>query len=109
MRGTLTKRIQSRAISTLGREITTKELRLYPYIQNVMMNEQKLDIRRISPEEREILSQLRKAGFIEGGASEMTITKTFWEYINEVLWYAYVLQEDEEVVDSVPSEQKEKK
>ena len=97
MRGTLTKRIQSRALVTLGREITIKELRLYPYIQFVMMNEQRLDINRINAEEREILSNLRKLGFITGGASEMEVTKTFWDYINEVLYYAYVLQEDDEI------------
>jgi hypothetical protein len=55
-----------------------------------MMNNQKLDIQCINEREREILSKWRKAGYITGGATDMTITKQFWDTINELLFMGYV-------------------
>ena len=89
-RGMLTDRVKKKAKELLGYEITQKELRLMPYIQYTMMNEQKIDIRRVNGEEREILSRWRKKGYIEGGASGLSITKQFWDAINEILFLGYV-------------------
>lgn len=90
MRGAITDKIQEIAKKFLSREITTTELRFYPYIQYVMMNEQKLDISKINQEERKILSVLKTEGHIEGGAGGMGITKEFWDYLSEILWEGYV-------------------
>ena len=76
MRGQLTPKIQEISKRMIGREINQLELRFLPYIQYTMMNEQKLDIAKINPEERKILSKWRKEDFIEGGASGLSITKT---------------------------------
>lgn len=91
MRGVLTEKIQSIAKEKLGREITVLELRLMPYIQFVMMNEQKLDIRKINEKEKKILHQWRLEEYIEGGASGMSITKEFWDAMCEILFEAYVI------------------
>ncbi len=91
MRGQLTEDIQKLAKAFLGREITRLELRLYPYLDYQMKNEQKLDPRRINQEDRDILSILRREGHIEGGASGLSMTKEFYDYINQVLWYSYVV------------------
>lgn len=92
-RGVLTDKVNEIAKKMIGREITTRELRLLPYIQYVMTNEQKIDIRKINQEEREILSKWRKDGFIEGGASGLAITKEFWNFVCEIVFEAYVAYE----------------
>lgn len=90
-RGQLTQRVQDVAKGLLGREITVRELRLIPYVQYLMVNEQKLDIAKISQEEREILSSWRKNGYLYGGAGErIKITREFWNILCEIIWLAYV-------------------
>ena len=91
MRGQLNGKIQQLAKEFLGREITVRELRLYPYLDYVMKNEQRLNPRHINVEERQILKTLKAEGHIEGGASGLSITKEFYDYINQVLWYSYVV------------------
>lgn len=91
MRGKLTDEITKVAETFLGRKITVTELRLYPYLDYVMKNEQKLKIERINQEERDILSILKKEGHIEGGITGLSMTKEFYDYIQEVLWVGYVV------------------
>jgi hypothetical protein len=90
-RGCLTEKIQGIAKEKLGREITTTELRLMVYTQYVMLNEQRIDPRKINQEERELLSLWRKEEHIDGGASGLSITKDFWDTICEILWEGYVV------------------
>jgi len=95
-RGQITDRVQSAAMATLRRKITQAELRLMPYVQFVMMNEQKLDPNKVSAEEREILADWRKEGWIEGGAAGLAITKDFWNALCECLWASYVAYGEED-------------
>lgn len=74
----------------LGRTITTEELRLIAYIQFVMVNARKLDITKISDEERGILRTWREQGHIEGGAGGLSVTKQFWDFMCEILFWGYV-------------------
>ena len=90
-RGALTEKIQIIAKKRLGREISLRELRLMPYIQYVMLNNQKLDPGKISQEERDILAVWRKEGHIEGGAGGLGITKFFYDTMCEILWEGYVV------------------
>jgi hypothetical protein len=89
-RGRLTKAVQHEALANLGREITQVELRLMPYIQFTMMNNQRLEPRKISQVERDVLATWREEGYIEGGATGLAITKEFWDAINQILWISYV-------------------
>ena len=89
-RGMLTERVKAKTKELFGYEFTIKELRLLPYLQYVMMNTQILEPKHIDCEERKILSKWRKAGYVEGGASGMAITKEFWDKMNAVLWLGYV-------------------
>ena len=91
MRGALTPEIQTVAQLHLKREISRTELRLMPYIQYVMMNDQKLDPRKINQEEREILRKWKDEGQIEGGACGLAITREFWDAINAIVWFGYVM------------------
>ncbi len=90
MRGVLTTNVQKVAKERIGREISRKELRLIPYIQYVMVNEQKLEIDKIDSEERKILRLWKDAEWIEGGAGGLSITKEFWDFMREILFIAYV-------------------
>lgn len=69
-RGELTPAIQAKAIDLFGREITIRELRLMPYVVYVMVNNRKIEPAKVNGEERSVLSQGRKEGYIEGGAIE---------------------------------------
>jgi hypothetical protein len=90
MRGHLTDEIEKKAKELLKTDIFTQtELRLLPYIQYVMMNHQQLDPNKINVAERHILAEWKKMGWIDGGASGMTITKEFWDAMNEILWMGY--------------------
>lgn len=103
-RGALTQAIKNKSLALLGYEITQRELRLMPYVQSVMMNsKQAIDPSKVNPEERQILSQWREKGYIEGGASGMGISKDFWNAISEFLWLAYVNHNEEEDVSPLPT------
>lgn len=91
MRGVLTADIQKVSKDFLGREITQLELRLFPYISFVMLNSQKLEISKINQEERKILADWRERKLIEGGAGGLSITQEFWDFMNKILWYGYVV------------------
>ncbi len=89
-RGQLTERIKLKSKELLGYKMNQTELRLMPYIQYVMTNEQRIDPNHINKEEREILSKWRKAKHIEGGATGLQITKEFWNIICEIIMLGYV-------------------
>lgn len=91
MRGQLNNEIQKAAKKFLSREITVRELRLYPYLDYVMKNEQKIEPNHVNQEERDILQVLKQEGHIEGGMTGLSMTKEFYNYINEVLWLGYVV------------------
>ena len=91
-RGCLSDVVQVIAIAFLGREISVTELRLYPYLDFVMKNDQKIDPRHCNQADRDVLAVLRQEGHIEGGAGGLEMTKEFYDYVNEVLWHAYVRQ-----------------
>ena len=91
MRGAVTDQIRAVARERLGLgDITTTELRLLPYIQYTMMNNQRIEPEKINDKERSILSDWRARGWIGGGAAGLTVTKEFWDAMNEILWLAYV-------------------
>ncbi|EPN1680654.1 hypothetical protein ACTV1X_001546 [Cronobacter sakazakii] len=89
-RGQLTPEISERAFELLGKEITQKELRLIPYVQYCLLNVGCIEPSKINQEEREILSDWRKRGFIDGGVSKLACTEHFWSSMHELLWMAYV-------------------
>ena len=94
-RGVLTKEVQEIAKKNIGREIDRTELRLIPYIQYLMVNEQRLDISKLKQDERVILRKWKDAELIDGGATGLSITEDFWNFMCEVLFQSYVKQEGE--------------
>lgn len=94
MRGQLTPQIKEASKTFFGEEITVRELRLLPYIQYTMMNDQKIHPERINAEDRAILAKWKAKGWLEGGMTGLAISKEFWDAMNELLWMGYVAYED---------------
>jgi len=89
-RGKLTDRIKAKSMELLGYEIDVTELRMMPYVFYVMQNKQRVDPSSCNAADREVLSKWRGAGHIEGGASNMLITKEFWDIMSELIFLGYV-------------------
>ena len=100
-RGVLTDEIQGKARAFLGREITTTELRLYPYLDYLMKNTQRIDPNKCNGDDRAILQKLRTDGHIEGGASGLSMTREFYDYINDILWVGYVVDAYYPIADAL--------
>ena len=91
MRGKLTDEVRELAKEKFEvDDFTVRELRLLPYIQHVMINDQKINPVHINQEEREILSTWKSRGWMEGGMSGLAISQWFWNAMNDVLWASYV-------------------
>jgi hypothetical protein len=88
-RGTLTNEVKEKAKELFGWEIDVTELRLIPYLLYCCVNSENIDVRKCYQAEREILSKWRKAGLIEGGASDLYVTRKMWDIGNEIMWIAY--------------------
>jgi len=101
-RGQLTDRIKKRSIALFGYEISQVELRLMPYIQYQLVNEQRLKPDHLNQCERDILVRWAKLGHILDGVSpekgrpmisngvKLKVTKEFWDSILEIIWLGYV-------------------
>lgn len=89
-RGQLTDRIKEKSKELFGYEIDQTELRLLPYIQYTMVNNQYISLQHINSGERKIVSKWRKAGYFEGGAGGMQISRKFWDIMNEIVFLGYV-------------------
>jgi hypothetical protein len=90
-RGVLTDEVKNKAKGFFQQEdFTAQELRLLPYIQYQLMNSQKINPANINPQERHILQKWRDAGHLTFGMSELTVTREFWDFMNDVLWDTYV-------------------
>jgi len=91
VRGELTSEVQAIAKRMIGRElINVRELRLFPYIQFIMVNSQKIQPIKINEEERHILSKWKEEGFCEDGVKGLRISKKFWDFMCEILYHSYV-------------------
>lgn len=100
-RGRMNEQIEAKSQEVFGLVITQMELRLMPYIQYVMVNEQRLEPNKINSDERRILQSWRERGWIEGGASGLSITKEFWDGMLEMIWLGYVCGEAKDAENTV--------
>ena len=92
-RGMLTKEVKAVSKKLLGYSITLKELRLIPYVQYVMVNDQRIEREKINDEERDILDGWETKGFLNRDDG-LSITKKFWDAMCEILYVSYVTGTD---------------
>ena len=89
-RGVITEKIKKISVAFLGREITIQELRLYPYIQYTLMNGKMIDRQKVNSGEHAVIGTLESEGHLRFVNSQLHITEEFWNYMNKVLFQAYV-------------------
>ncbi|WP_109078944.1 hypothetical protein [Aggregatibacter kilianii] len=89
-RGILTYEIMAKSKELLGYEITQEELRLMPYIQYCVLNDQNIEPFRVNSNERKILTGWRYKDYISAPSSDLKISKFFYDAICELLWMGYV-------------------
>lgn len=89
-RGALTEAIKQKSKELLDYEIDVRELRLMPYIQFQMVNNQKLGLEAINKEELAIIEKWQTLGYIQGDMEKLVITKKFWDIVNEIIYLGYV-------------------
>jgi hypothetical protein len=89
----LSKDTQLTAKGLLGRELTVRDVRLYPYIDYCSKNNE-FHRERINEEERTLLQELRDKKLIEYSSSPtlsyVKMSPTFYRFICNVLWETYV-------------------
>lgn len=94
-RGELTDRIKRKSEELLGYEISVGELRLMPYVQYCVVNQQALSInprghRLVTEEEAELLRFWLDTGYIVSTLdSKAIVTKEFWDAMSELIWLGY--------------------
>lgn len=69
--------------------LTQAEVRLMPYLQYCLMNDRRLDLRRVSKDELKILDKWAEEGKISYGLLYLVCTKEFWDFMAEILWLSY--------------------
>lgn len=68
------------------------ELRLIPYVQYLLVNQMAVDPLKISSEERNALINWRNKGYLTFSMRmPLTVSKQFWDLMNEFLWDCYVI------------------
>lgn len=91
-RGILTDAAQKKAVVFLGEEITTKELRLYPFLDYCWKNGGYVDRSKLSKEEEDIIIQREKQGHLsrEYGGYNLP-SRAFYDFVQDVLAETYVV------------------
>ena len=90
-RGHLTERIKKASVKLLGYEINQQELRLMAYLQFTMVNNQRLELDKLSDIESPILADWLNKGFIKGEVfKKIEVTKKFWDAMCEIIYLGYV-------------------
>lgn len=93
-RGQLTTALQLMAVKFWGREITQTELRLYAYVHSCACNERKIDPRKVNQEERKIMQIWKQTDHFDGGMTRLYLTKEFFDFINDILYYSYFIYDE---------------
>lgn len=89
-RGMLTEEAKKYALDFLKREISVKELRLYPYIDYCLKNSTSWSLNKINKEEIDILNILEKEGHIAYSSERVFCTIKFYDYIQKMMALTYV-------------------
>lgn len=91
MRGIITKEIKEKAKIFLNREVTQKELRLYPYIDYSIKNAcQGWSYGKMDSEERSILNKLYDENHLVYSPEKIMISREFYDFMQDILAVSYV-------------------
>lgn len=91
MRGAITDKIIEKSKLFLGREITQKELRLYPYIDYSIKNScQGWSYDKMDLEEIDILNKLYDEKHLIYSPEKVIVSRKFYDFLQDVLAESYV-------------------
>ena len=76
-RGELTEKVNGKAKELLGYNITIEELRLMPFIQYCMMNDQKVGTDKVNQEEIDIIAKWVAQGRMKYDTPHIGVLKNF--------------------------------
>ena len=88
-RGVLTDKVKKVSKEQFGYEINVRQLRLLPYLQYCLINNQRMDNRHLNTEECDILDAWVMEGFIIDWHDVPEISKKFYHIICEMLLISY--------------------
>lgn len=103
-RGMLTEEIKKKSKDFLGREINTRELRLYAFIDYCLKNNGKISHQNTNEEEIEILMKLDDEGHLwVSSRTNLTIytSQEFYDFMQEILYISYVQNKKSELPEEV--------
>jgi hypothetical protein len=100
-RGELTPWVAAQMRNFFGREGTTVELRLIPYVAYAFQNGGKLDPNKINQQERDVLRQWKTEGHFSGGAGGIEMTRDFWDFMSGIIWWSYCCYEQQPEFEEV--------
>lgn len=91
MRGVITDKIIKKSKLFLGREITQKELRLYPYIDYSIKNScQGWSYDKMDLEEIDILNKLYDEKHLIYSPEKVIVSRKFYDFLQDILAESYV-------------------
>lgn len=91
MRGVLTEEIKTKASEFLKRDITQKELRLYPYIDYCIKNAcQGWSYDKLDLDEVAILNKLYDEEHIVYSPEKIMVSRPFYDFMQNILAMSYV-------------------
>lgn len=98
MRGQLTEELKEdlrikRSLN--GREITLTELRLYPYLLYLAVNDGKIERGKVTQEEMRVIKEFVDRGVLEI-EPRVKPNEFLWEFMNYVVYKAYVIYDEKE-------------
>ena len=95
-RGMLTDEIKVYAKVVLNRDISIRELRLYPYLDYGWKNCQRMEPQKLSLEEHEVIALLTAGGHIVVDEELRTYpSKGFYDFVQQILRLSYVITKEE--------------
>jgi hypothetical protein len=88
-RGVINDEVREVCKRAFGTELSLTQLRLLPYIQHTLINTREIDTRKINADEMVIMAEWSELGYLQLLGLQLTVTKKFWDAMNDVLWVAY--------------------
>ena len=81
----------------LKRDPSLLEIRLFPYLIYSLMD-QMIEREKITLEERELLKNYERRGFIKKRGTDIGCTKEFWDFITDIAYKTYVQEVENETI-----------
>ncbi len=90
-RGTLTDGVKALSKELMGYEIDVTELRLMPYVQYCLMNNDNIDPQHVNRDDRDAFAKWREKGWIADMSTDLSVSSEFYDIMCKILKLGYVV------------------